>query len=145
MDMVAFREDFEFKKQHRKDQGSSTWNQHQIAGADFETKDGFPHIYTWTQWNPNRKQWIDRSFLFGGTRAEPDLFLEANGKKRHPAFDLELLCRLHFETGNFSDGGHGKRRQPPQIYFFNLAYDAQAIIKTLPDEVISRLFMGDRL
>ena len=145
MDMVPFREDFEFKKQHRKAQGSSTWNQHQIAGADFETKGGFPHIYTWTIWNSNRKQWVDRSFLFGGTREEPDLFLEANGKKRHPAFDLELFCRLHFETGNFSDGGNGKRQQPPQMYFFNLAYDAQAIIKTLPDSVISRLFMGDTL
>ena len=48
MDLVPYREDFIFKSQKRKAQAQSTWNQKDIAGADFETKDGFPHIFTWS-------------------------------------------------------------------------------------------------
>lgn len=145
MDMVNFRPDFEFTKQRRKAQGASVWKQHQIAGADFETKDGYPHIFTWSIWNQIEETWEDRSFTFGGTPQEPDLFLEANGGKRYPAFDISLFLELHFQTGHFSEGGHGKRRQPPQMFYFNLQFDAQCVIKTLPDSVIERLFVGDTL
>lgn len=145
MHMVDFRDDFEYRTQRRKAQGSSTWKKEQIAGADFETKDGYPHIFSWSIWKPDEEKWIDRHFRFGGTVEEPDLFLEANGGIEEPPFDLRLFLELHFRTGRFSDGGHGKRRQPPQMFYFNLAYDAQAIIKTLPDHVIARLFLGDTL
>lgn len=145
MDMVQFKPDFEFKKQRRKAQGSSKWKQHQIAGADFETKDGFPHIYTWSIFDEETQAYVDRSFTFGGTTEKPDLFKEANGGNERSVFDLSVFCDLHFQTGKYSDGGNGKRRQPPQMFFFNLAYDAAAIIKTLPVSVIERLFVGDTL
>ena len=141
MDLVPFREDFEYKPQKRKAQAKSTWNQKQIAGADFETKDGYPHIFTWTVFEGN--QYVDRHFLFGGTHDQPEKFLESNGGKRHPAFDLEILCNILKETGNPSQGGHGKRRQPQQMYFFNLSYDATAILKTLHPEAIDHLILGD--
>jgi len=143
--MVPFREDFTFKKQRRKAQGSSRWNQHQIAGADFETKDGNPHILSWTTFDKKEETWNDYHFVFGGTPTEPNLFLEANGGKERPPFDLELLCRLWKTTGNFSEGGFGKRKKPQEMYFFNLQFDAQAVIKTLPVSVIERLFAGDTL
>ncbi len=145
MDMVEFREPFEYKPQKRKEQGRTTWNQYQIGGADFETKDGNPHIFTWTIFDRKEETYKDYSFTFGGTVEEPDLFLEANGGNQRPAFDLELFMDLLFQTGHFSEGGWGKRRKPPELYFFNLQYDAQAIIKTLPVSVIERLFNGDTL
>ena len=141
MDLVQFREDFEYKSQKRKAQAKSTWSQHQIAGADFETKDGFPHVFTWTV--NNGTEYVDRHFLFGGTHEEPEKFLEANNGKQHPAFDLETLCHILKETGNASQGGHGKRRQPQQFYFFNLGYDATAILKTLHPEAIDHLILGN--
>ena len=118
MHLVPFRTDFEYKSQKRKAQATSTWSQKQIAGADFETKDGFPHIFTWTVFDGTN--YVDRHFLFGGTHDQPDLLLETNGGKKHPAFDLEIFCNILKETGNPSQGGHGKRRQPQQFYFFNL-------------------------
>ena len=143
MELSPLRTDFEFRTQRRKEQASSTWNQRQIAGADFETKNGFPHIFTWTTWDGN--EWNDHHFLFGGTQEEPDLFLEANGNEQHPAFDLEILCNIFFQTGYYSDGGHGKRRKPQEMFFFNLAYDAQAIIKTLHPEAIETLLIGNEI
>lgn len=141
MDLVPFREDFQYKSQKRKAQAKSTWNQKQIAGADFETKDGFPHIFTWTVFDGT--DYVNRHFLFGGTHDDPEMLLEANGGKRNPAFDLEILCNILKETGNASQGGHGKRRQPQQFYFFNLGYDATAILKTLHPEAIDHLILGD--
>lgn len=145
MHMVEFREDFEFKPQKRKAQGRSIWNQYQVGGADFETKDGNPWIFSWTVFDKKSETYLDYHFRFGGTIEEPDMFLEANDGKREPPFDLELLMRLLFETGTFSEGGWGKRRKPPELWFFNLAFDAGAIIKTLPVSVIERLFVGDSL
>jgi hypothetical protein len=139
--LVPFRTDFEYKAQKRKAQATSTWNQKQIAGADFETKDGFPHIFTWTVFDGTN--YVDRHFLFGGTHDQPDLLLETNAGKQHPAFDLEILCNILKETGNPSQGGHGKRRQPQQFYFFNLGYDATAILKTLHPDAIDHLILGD--
>ena len=141
MDLVPYRQDFIFKSQKRKAQATSTWNQKDIAGADFETKDGFPHIFTWSVWDGT--QYVNRHFLFGGTHDDPDKLLETNGGKRHPAFDLEILCNILKETGNASQGGHGKRRQPQQFYFFNLGYDATAILKTLHPDAIDHLILGD--
>ena len=143
MDLVEFREPFEYRTQKRKKQGRSVWSQHNIAGADFETKNGYPHIFTWTIFDREKETYEDRMFVFGGTVEEPDMFLEANGNNRRPAFDLELFSKLHFETGNFSEGGYGKRRKPQEMYYFNLQFDAQAIIKTLPVSVIEKLFVGD--
>lgn len=143
VELSPLRTDFEFRTQRRKEQATSTWNQQQIAGADFETKNGFPHIFTWTTWDGN--EWNDHHFLFGGTPTEPDLFLEANGNERHPAFDLEILCNIFFQTGNYSDGGYGKRRKPQEMFFFNLAYDAQAIIKTLHPDAIETLLIGNEV
>ena len=134
MDLVSLRTDFEYRTQRRKKQAKSTWAKHQVAGADFETKDGFPHIFTWSIWNREEEMVEDFHFLFGGTSEEPDLFLEANGGKQHPAFDLEVFSNILFQCGNYSQGGNGKRKKPPEMWFFNLQYDAQAIIKTLhPD------------
>ena len=141
MDLVPYREDFIFKSQKRKAQAQSTWNQKDIAGADFETKDGFPHIFTWSVWDGT--DYVNRHFLFGGTHDDPEKLLETNGGKRHPAFDLEIFCNILKETGNFSQGGHGKRRQPQQMYFFNLSYDATAILKTLHADAIDHLILGD--
>ena len=50
-DLVPFREDFTYRPQKRKDSASSKLSQIQVAGADFETKDGYPHIYTLTQYD----------------------------------------------------------------------------------------------
>ncbi len=140
-ELVPLRRDFEYRTQKRKAQAKSVWNQKQIAGADFETKDGFPHIFTWTIFDGT--EYIDRHFLFGGTKQDPYLFLEANGGKEHTAFDIETLCNILCETGNYSEGGHGKRQKPQEMYFFNLGYDATAILKTLHSEAIDHLILGD--
>ena len=143
MELVPLRQDFAYKTQRRKDQAVSTWNQRQIAGADFETKDGFPHILSWTIFEET--EYVDRHFLFGGTEENPDMFLSANGNKRHPAFNIETLCNIFFQTGYYSEGGHGKRKKPPEMFFFNLQYDAQAIIKTLHQEAIETLLIGNEV
>jgi hypothetical protein len=143
MDMVDFREPFEYKTQKRKKQGKSMLQQFNVAAADFETKDGYPHVFSWTVFDKVKETYEDFHFVFGGTIEDPDMFLEANGGKRHPAFTLELLSNLLFETGNFSEGGYGKRKQPQEFYFYNIGYDASSIIKTLPVSVIERLFIGD--
>ena len=143
VDLVDFKTDFEYRSQKRKTQGRSLWSQHNIGGADFETKDGYPHIFTWTTFNRESETYEDSLFVFGGTEEEPDKFLETNGGNKRPAFNLELFSELLFNTGLFSEGGYGKRRKPQEFYFFNLQYDAQAIIKTLPVSVIERLFVGD--
>ena len=100
MELTPLRIDFDYKTQRRKKQAKSIWKKKQIAGADFETKDGFPHILSWTIFEGN--EWVDRHFLFGGTPNDPDLFFQANGNERHPAFDLEILCNIFFQTGNYS-------------------------------------------
>ena len=82
MDLVPFRQDFEYKSQKRKAQATSTWDQKDIAGADFETKDGFPHIFTWSVWNGT--DYVNRHFLFGGTHDDSDKLLETNGGKTTP-------------------------------------------------------------
>lgn len=138
LELVPLRDDFEYRTQRRKAQATSTWNQSQVAGADFETKDGYPHIFTWTIYEGN--EYVDRHFLFGGTTEEPEMFLEANGGKEHPAFDLKTFCQLHFLTGSFSQGGHGKRRKPQEMWYFNLQYDAQAIIKSLPSATVDSIY-----
>lgn len=143
MDLVSLRLDYEYRTQRRKEQAKSTWKQHQIGGADFETKNGFPHILSWTVYDGT--DYVDRHFLFGGTHTNPDLFMEANGGKRHPAFTLETLCDIFQRTGNFSEGGHGKRRKPQEMFFFNLAYDAGSIIKTLETEAIETLMIGNEV
>jgi len=143
MDLVSLREDFEYRTQRRREPAKSTWNQRSIAGADFETKDGFPHILSWTVWE--EESWVDRHFLFGGTPQEPQKFLEVNGGNVEQPFDLELLCNIFFQTGNLSQGGNGTRRKPQEMYFFNLAYDAQAIIKTLQKEAIETLMIGNEV
>lgn len=145
MELTPLRSDFEYRTQRRKKQAKSTWNQHQIAGADFETKEGFPHIFSWTVWNRAEEKYDDFHFLFGGTPEEPDLFLEANGGNRHPAFDLEVFCNLLFQSGNYSQGGNGKRKKPPEMFWFNLSYDASAIIKTLHPEAIETLLIGNEV
>ena len=117
-ELVPFRHDFQYKKQRRKAQAKSVWNQNQLAGADFETKDGFPHIFTWTVYDGTN--YVDRHFLFGGTQEEPTKFLEANGGKEHTAFDIETFCQILCATGNYSEGGNGKRQKPQEMYFFNL-------------------------
>lgn len=141
MELVPLRRDFEYRTQRRKAQAVSTWSQHQIAGADFETKHGFPHIFTWTVYE--EETYVDRHFIFGGTTQDPDKFLTVNEGKRHPAFDLQLFCQLLKETGNYSDGGNGKRQKPQEMYFFNLGFDATAILKTLHPEAIDHLILGD--
>ncbi len=143
MDLVSFREDFEYNLQRRKRPATSTWSKVDIAGIDFETKDGFPHILTWSVWNEKENQWKNHVHIFGGTRNDPDMFFEANGKKRYPAFDISRFCEQLFLTGKYSQGGYGKRRKPQEMYFYNLSYDAGAIIKTLPEEAIGRLMYGD--
>ena len=42
--LVPFRNDFHYKPQKRKDSASSKISQIQVAGADFETKDGYPPV-----------------------------------------------------------------------------------------------------
>jgi hypothetical protein len=145
MDLVSFRQDFEYKPQRRKKPAKSVWNQWDIAGADFETKNGYPHILTWTLWNREENAWKDFHWIFGGTEEEPTMFLDANGGKERPAFNIQRLCYAFFQTGKPSQGGWGTRRKPQEMYFFNLQYDAQAIIKTLPKGIIERLFNGDTL
>jgi hypothetical protein len=113
------------------------------VGADFETKDGFPHILSWTVYE--KETYVDRHVVFGGTEADPDLFLEANGGKRRPAFNIETLCDVFQRTGNYSQGGYGKRRKPQEMFFFNLAFDAGSIIKTLHSNAIQHLLIGNEI
>ena len=141
MQLTQLRTDFNFVPQRRKKPARSVWKQTQVGGADFETKDGFPHILSWTVYDGT--DYVDRHFHFGGTAWEPDLFLEANGGKPAIAFDVETLCEIFFQTGNFSEGGNGKRRKPQEMWFFNLAYDASAIIKTLHSDAIQSLLIGN--
>jgi len=141
MELAPLRTDTVFKPQRRKDPAHKIWKQREIAGADFETKDGYPHIYTWTQWKDD--QWCDFHFIFGGTVNDPDMFLEANGNQKHPPFSITTLLEIHHQTGYYSQGGYGARKTPPQLWFFNLKYDAQAIIKTLPEDVILELMEGN--
>ena len=143
MDLVPLRHDFEYRTQKRKRPASSTWEKKDIAGADFETKDGFPHIFTWSVWKDRENAWKDYSWVFGGTEEEPTMFLEANGGKERPAFNISRFCYALFQTGKPSQGGWGKRRKPQELYFYNLSFDAGAIIKTLPSTAIERLLWGD--
>jgi hypothetical protein len=89
VDLVPFREDFTFKKQRRKKPAKKIWKQEEIAGADFETKDGFPHILTWTVYRNGK--YVDYHTVFGGTVNEPELFLEANGNEEFPAFFPSII------------------------------------------------------
>jgi len=143
MDLVSFREDFEYNTQRRKKPAVSVWSQQDIAGCDFETKDGYPHIMTWTVFKDGNYQ--DYTQIFGGTIAEPDMFLEANRGKRYPAFDIPTFCNRLFHTGKYSQSGWGKRRKPQEMYFYNVSYDASAIIKTLPVSCIEVLMYGDTI
>jgi len=143
MELSPLRLDFEYRTQRRKKPATSTWNQRQVAGADFETKNGFPHILSWTVFDGN--EYVDNHFYFGGTHQEPTMFLEANKGNEEQCFDIELLCRLFFTTGNYSQGGYGKRRKPQEMYFFNLQYDAQAILKTLHHDALETLLIGNEV
>ena len=112
MDLVPLRHDFEYRTQKRKRPASSTWEKKDIAGADFETKDGFPHIFTWSVWKDRENVWKDYSWVFGGTEEEPTMFLEANGGKERPAFNISRFCYALFKRGNLpredgeSEGNH---------------------------------------
>tara|TARA_R110000824_G_scaffold299541_1_gene487602 strand:+ start:1400 stop:3718 length:2319 start_codon:yes stop_codon:yes gene_type:complete len=143
MDLVPFREDFEYNIQRRKKPAVSVWSQEDIAGCDFETKDGYPHIMTWTIFKDGT--YMDYTQVFGGTIEEPNMFLEANGGKRYPAFDISSFCYRLFVTGKYSQGGWGKRQKPQEMYFYNLSYDASSIIKTLPVSCIQTLMFGDTI
>lgn len=142
-DLVSFREDFEYNTQRRKKPASSVWSQHDIAGCDFETKDGYPHIMTWTIFKNGNYE--DYTQVFGGTVSNPNMFLEANNGKRYPVFDIPTFCHRLFHTGKYSQSGWGKRRKPQEMYFYNLSYDASAIIKTLPVSCIEVLMYGDTI
>ena len=143
MDLVSFREDFEYNTQRRKKPATSTWNKVDVAGCDFETKDGFPWIMTWTYWNQEEEIWKDNAFVFGGTVNDREMFLQANGGNQRPAFDISIFCQKLYETGKYSQGGWGKRRKPQEMYFYNVSFDAGSIIKTLPTESITKLMYGD--
>lgn len=143
MELVPLRRDFTYKTQKRKAQAVSTWSQHQVAGADFETKDGFPHIFTWTIFDG--KQYVDRHVLFGGTPEDPDMLLETNKGKRYTEFNIETFCNIVKSTGNYSEGGNGKRMKPQEMWFYNIEYDATAIIKTLQKEAIDTLLLGNTI
>ncbi len=145
---MPFRNDFVYKKQRRKAQAKKRWKQEEIAGADFETKDGFPHIFTWSVYRNGK--YVDLHYIFGGTRNDPNMFLEANGNKEFPSFSIEHFCEIMFYSGKETQGGskkkggkQRKRRTPQQLYFFNLAYDASSMIKTLPQPIIERLMLGE--
>ena len=148
VDLVPFREDFTFKKQRRKKPAKKIWKQEEIAGADFETKDGFPHILTWTVYRNGK--YVDYHTVFGGTVNEPELFLEANGNEEFPPFSPQYFCEIMFHSGLETQGGskkkggkQRKRKTPPQLYWYNLQFDASAIIKTLPQNMIERLMLGE--
>ena len=148
MDLVPFREDFEYKPQRRKDSAHKIWNQRDIAGADFETKDGYPHIFSWSQFENGG--YVDRHCVFGGTVEDPTMFLDANGGEMLPTFNIKTFCMIMMMTGRRTQGGAKKkggksrsRKTPPQLYFFNLKFDAGSIIKTLSTPIIERLMQGD--
>ncbi len=147
-ELVEFREDFKYKKQRRKVPAKKKWKQTEIAGADFETKDGYPHIFTWTVYQEGK--YVDYHTVFGGTEQDPEMFLKANGGKEEPPFSIRNFCQVLFDTGKFTQGGskkkggkQRKRKTPPQLYFFNLQFDAQAIVKCLPTEIIELVMLGE--
>ncbi len=147
-ELVPFTKEFYYKKQRRKKPAKQNWKQEYIAGSDFETKDGYPHILTWTVYRNGN--YVDYHTVFGGTALEPEMFLEANGGKKFPPFTIENFCYTMKETGISSQGGskkkggkQRKRKTPPQLYFYNLSFDASAMIKTLPDNAIAKLMLGE--
>ena len=147
--LVPFRDDFEYKEQRRKKPSSEKLTQRMVAGADFETKDGYAWLYTYSQFENG--EYIDRFQHFSGTIQEPDKFADLNrqmfGSSGTP-FTIKELCRLHFETGHKWKMSRKNKKgikkvkrgsSIPQLWFFNLQYDAQAIIKTLPEPIITQL------
>ncbi len=146
--LVPFRNDFHYKPQKRKDSASSKISQIQVAGADFETKDGYPHIYTLTQYNKATKEIEDLNVLFSGTPRNPNAFAEMNMKafgRKGVEFNLKTFVMLHFQASKIQwkqgrKGKNGKKRtkkgrRVPMLWWWNLGYDAQAIMKTLPDAI----------
>ena len=143
MDLVTFREDFEYNTQRRKKPAVSVWSQEDIAGCDFETKDGYPHIMSWSIYKEGN--YVNYHQVFGGTVEEPNMFLESNKGKRFTPFHISYFCEMLFHTGKPSQGGWGKRQKPQEMYFYNLSYDASSIIKTLPVSCIDTLMFGDTI
>lgn len=157
-DLVPFREDFTYRPQKRKDSASSKLSQIQVAGADFETKDGYPHIYTLTQYDKTTKGLEDLSIIFSGSPRNPNAFAEMNKKafgKAGVEFNLKSFIMLHFQASKIQwkqgrKGKDGKKRtkkgkRVPMLWFFNLRFDAQAIIKTLPNAIIDYLYTHNKV
>jgi len=148
--LVPFKNDFDYKEQKRKTPATAKLARAQVAAADFETKDGYPHIYTTTQYDTKTKSLIDSNIIFSGTNADPTMFSEMNKK----AFGTEgvVFNLKNFLIGNFNISTRvwkqtnkktkrvkrGKRI--PMLFFWNLKYDANSILKTLPSATIDALY-----
>ena len=148
MELIPYRNDYIYKPQRRKNPARKRWKQTEIAGADFETKNGYPHIFTWSIFQDGK--YVDYHTVFGGTEQQPEMFKEANNDVEFPPFTIKWFCEILFHTGRYTQGGskkkggkQRKRRTPQQFYFFNLTYDASAIIKTLPQEIIENVMLGN--
>lgn len=140
---------FIYKEQKRKDSASSKLKQGQVAGADFETKDGYPHIFTMTQWDKAKEEYEDLSVLFSGYPDNPTAFAQMNKKAFGRAgipFTIANFIKIHHQASKLEwkqgrKGKDGKKRtkkgkRVPMQFYWNLGYDAQSIIKCLPKAVI---------
>ena len=140
---------FIYKEQKRKDSASSKLKQSQVAGADFETKDGYPHIFTMTQWDQSKGEYEDLSVLFSGYPDNPTAFAEMNKKafgKAGIVFNIPNFVKIHHQASKLDwkqgrKGKDGKKRTKkgksvPMQFYWNLPYDAQSVVKVLPPAVI---------
>lgn len=146
---------FSYKEQKRKASAKAKLGKVQVAGADFETKDGYPHIFTMTQWNKTTSAYEDLNVLWSGYPSNPNAFAEMNlkafGKKGIP-FTINNFIMTHFDNSKLSwkqgrKGKDGKKRtkkgkRVPMQFYWNLKYDAESIIKTLPSHIIDTLIDG---
>ena len=123
-ELVPLRDDLIYTKQSRKKPAKSILKQYQCAAGDFETIGGYVYLFSLS--------WFDKKGEQFSSVIEYDI--------DHP-FTIANFVEDIFSRSMTVWRGSGKRKgiTCPYLWFYNLSYDASAIIKALGDSVINHI------
>ena len=130
-ELIPLKDNLIFKKQGRKPQASSLLDKSDVAAGDFETIDGDAWIYSLAWYHEYEEKCIENNGVVSDV-----IEYDENNKFNIGEFYLWNSKRL----GSFWRRGYGvKGVNHPMLFFYNIKYDAQTILKTLGSSALDEL------